>query len=735
MDRNIDCIENYELFERLDCGAFGAVHRAKKRIDQQDVAIKILHRHDVDETAKMAFKREVDLLLRLDHSFITRIVSYFVHEGAFHIVLIFESGGSLDSAVKRYKGPLPMPLVARLFSETAEALHYLHNLPEPVIHRDLKLTNVLLSEKGHVRVADFGLSRPGPVGGMSESASVAGSTKYMAPEMLRGKFLFSRVKNDTRVDVWSLGVILWELLGGDTKIVSGLNALTLDSGECWVNTAWVPPEFPVTGSHADMTTVARWLLTADPFRRPDMHAVLCSPEVQRIRAEAEQVTPSMISMLLEAPRSGSHDHRRDHDSYGDLPPAPDPIGPVVDLARKPSPTPGALSSAASASPSALRGMQHASTVSATRPVAAESDLRQAGHVVAVGHGAAAAADAAQNPRCIAALLSGPAVHDVTVFSTACEYVIVFLGGRGRFNLDQRMAAIQQDGSTLEARTEAVLEAGVPGALISAMREHVGSVDAAEIACYALINIAALLPGKTAAIEVGAIPFLVAALRAHVRSPEVAENSCRALANVSFVDAGKLAAIDAGAPAAIAAAMHVHASNSEVCKQGCWALERIFYFQVPDYSDVLPAILEALRNHHEDVDTLSRGVRALKSVTRARAGKLSAVSHGVPRVVVGAMHKHVANADVAKAGCQTLRQIALLRDGMTAVIEARGLEAVDAAISFHETPGSELNSESVLYAGNAARRLLLSSSIHDVNCIGTSVVSETDSQAHARARDF
>lgn len=202
-------LSHYRILEPLGEGGMGVVYRAHDLNLERDVALKVLPALAlVDEASRRRFRREAHALSRLNHPNIATIHDFGSEEGIDFLVMELVEADPLD----RLLGvPLPESKVIDIGIQIARALEAAHE--RGVVHRDLKPANVMRSAKGHVKVLDFGLARllhsaTDVTKDLSESGVTMGTISYMAPEQLLAR------SADERADLYSLGVILYELAVG-----------------------------------------------------------------------------------------------------------------------------------------------------------------------------------------------------------------------------------------------------------------------------------------------------------------------------------------------------------------------------------------------------------------------------------------------------------------------------------------------------------------------------------------
>ena len=204
--------DRYELEELVGTGGMSTVFRAHDRQLERRVAIKILHEHYAGDPEYLErFRREARAVAQLSHPNIVTVIDRGDDEGRQYIVFEHVEGENLKELVQR-EGSLPVRQALELALAVADGLAFAHD--HGLVHRDVKPQNVLLSNEGEVKVTDFGIARSLHVEhGVTLTGTVLGTGEYLAPEQAGGKPV------SPATDVYSLGVVLWELLAGDVPFV------------------------------------------------------------------------------------------------------------------------------------------------------------------------------------------------------------------------------------------------------------------------------------------------------------------------------------------------------------------------------------------------------------------------------------------------------------------------------------------------------------------------------------
>ncbi len=200
--------DRYELDELVGSGGMSSVYRAHDRLLERDVALKVLHSHFLsDEEYVERFRREARAVAQLSHPNIVTVIDRGEADGHQFIVFEYVAGENLKELVQR-TGPLPVRRAVELALAIADGLAFAHD--HGLVHRDVKPQNVLLSAEGETKVTDFGIARSLDVEhGMTQTGTVMGTGHYLSPEQASGRPV------TPATDVYSLGVVLYELLTGE----------------------------------------------------------------------------------------------------------------------------------------------------------------------------------------------------------------------------------------------------------------------------------------------------------------------------------------------------------------------------------------------------------------------------------------------------------------------------------------------------------------------------------------
>ncbi len=224
-------IGKYKILQTIGSGGFGTVYLAEDTWIDKKVALKVPHKQGVDFGELL---REPRLLASLNHPNIVTILTAEKQENVFFIVMEFVPGETLETIIVR-EGALDLSSALDYTCQICNAVEHAHR--QNVIHRDLRPSNVLVTDRGLLKVADFGTSRFLEIA--AHGTTVIGSPPYMAPEQFYGKAVFAS-------DIYSLGVTMYQMLTGslpyDTPSPNDLERLM--RGEMQVGPKLKNPKVP-----------------------------------------------------------------------------------------------------------------------------------------------------------------------------------------------------------------------------------------------------------------------------------------------------------------------------------------------------------------------------------------------------------------------------------------------------------------------------------------------------------
>jgi serine/threonine protein kinase len=199
-------VGSYKIIDKIGEGGMGAVFKGVDLMLEREVAIKML-RPELAQQPNVVerFRTEAVTLAKLNHPNVATLHSFFRQGDDFFMVMEFVRGETLDSLIRQH-GAMPCERAVELFSMALKGIDHAHNMG--IVHRDIKPANMMLTETGSIKVMDFGIARVLGTDRLTRAGHLIGTAEYMSPEQVRGE------ETDARSDIYSLGILLYEMLTG-----------------------------------------------------------------------------------------------------------------------------------------------------------------------------------------------------------------------------------------------------------------------------------------------------------------------------------------------------------------------------------------------------------------------------------------------------------------------------------------------------------------------------------------
>lgn len=288
-------------------GGMGRVYEAEERLSKRRVALKVLRSELArSEAGRRLFLNEMQILAQLDHPNVVRCLACAEFDEELVMVLEFLDGQTLRERLTE-QGPMSWPEAIDIVGQIAAGLQIAHNQSPPIVHRDLKPENIMVMPDGRIKVMDFGIAKVMEALGSTTTHSV-GTLQYMSPEQIDAGHV------DVRSDLYSLGLIFYELLAGRPPFESASPRELLNL-QCTAEPPPLPDAVRVL-LPAGLARLLKLLLAKRPDERPtSVEAVIDVLSAFQVEPDHEDVPSVTAHRPLEA-------------SY-------DTIG-VVERARKPS---------------------------------------------------------------------------------------------------------------------------------------------------------------------------------------------------------------------------------------------------------------------------------------------------------------------------------------------------------------------------------------------------------------
>ncbi len=300
----------YRLVRRLARGGMATVYQAELLGEHgfaKTVAIKTIHPNMANDARFLEmFLAEARIASRIAHPNVCAITDFGMDEGSPYLVMEYLDGFSLASILARRRGPIPPDVAARIVADAARGLDAAHAMHDEngrllgVVHRDVSPQNLFLLRSGVAKVLDFGIAKATHLGGNTAVGTLKGKMSYMAPEQLHG------LSVDRRVDVWALGVVLWEATVGK-RLFGGTDPGDIAAGVLGGTIA--RPASIVAGYPEALSDVVMAALSRNPAKRTATSAALADALERYLYSLGRPCGPSQVSAWLAS--SGSEESMHD----------------------------------------------------------------------------------------------------------------------------------------------------------------------------------------------------------------------------------------------------------------------------------------------------------------------------------------------------------------------------------------------------------------------------------------
>ena len=281
----------YTIEGEIARGGMGVIYKAVHTTLNRQVAIKVLHpQYSGDPAFLKRFMREARAMAKLDHDNIIRVFDVSEDNEAHYIVMEYFSGKDLKRLLLE-KGRFQTQEMLSIIIQVTSALYYAHT--RGIVHRDIKLGNIMVDNQGRAKIADFGIAAAADEISVTVTGQIIGTPEYMSPEQARGEHL------DGRSDLYSLGVVIYEMLTGQTPYegvsrMAIVGKLLYDQEDVSLS---FPPDVPV-----QLQDLIRHLLKKKLDERIPDAAVLLS-RIREVAAEAGLLNIPEVSIPLTQPVS------------------------------------------------------------------------------------------------------------------------------------------------------------------------------------------------------------------------------------------------------------------------------------------------------------------------------------------------------------------------------------------------------------------------------------------------
>lgn len=268
-------ITDFTIVKELGSGSFGRVYLVTHKKTKANYAIKAIDkRNKANIEEKPYFRREVEVMYKIHHPNVIKLYSHFEDNNFCYFIMEYIAKGNMFGLIPTDKKKrISTQLVANLIKDIISAVYFLHNMSPPIIHRDIKPENVLLAENFAAKLTDFGWSNY--IQEDQKRTTVCGTPIYLAPEIIKEQ------GHDERVDIWCIGVLLFELTTG-TVPFPGNDIESLENNILKLRIQW-PKEINV-----DAKNLISKILKLDPNARISLSDMLKHPFITKYIPNASE---------------------------------------------------------------------------------------------------------------------------------------------------------------------------------------------------------------------------------------------------------------------------------------------------------------------------------------------------------------------------------------------------------------------------------------------------------------
>ena len=272
-------ISDFTILKELGAGSYGRVILVKHKITQAKYAIKCIDkRNKVNIEEKPYFRREIEIMYRVHHPNVVKLFGHFEDNKYCYFIMEYIPGGNVYNLVpKNGFRTVPIQTIASIMKDVISAVYFLHHMSPPIIHRDIKPENVVLDQNMKAKLTDFGWSNY--MQGDMKRTTVCGTPVYLAPEIINNR------GHDEKVDIWCIGVLLFELLTGISPF-QGFDVQTIKYNINRLNIAWQK------NMDRDAVDLIKRILKYNPEERISLENMLLHPFMTKF-------FPNAISCLIK----------------------------------------------------------------------------------------------------------------------------------------------------------------------------------------------------------------------------------------------------------------------------------------------------------------------------------------------------------------------------------------------------------------------------------------------------